>query len=526
MNSAHPTHPTPPTHPLHSAPSLASTSPSLAHSPSPSPVSPSPVHPSVAIPQNGGGGVFEDRIAAAFVGAAILWALFGMTAGVWLAAEMVWPALNLDQPWLTFGRLRTVHTNSVVFGFGGSALIGTSFYTVQRTCHVRLFAPKVAWTVFWGWQAGLVLGMLTLFMGITGGKEYAELEWPLDIAIAILWVAYAVVFFGTIAIRKIRPIYVSNWFYGALIIVTAMLHIVNNLELPVTLTKSYSIYSGAQDAIVQWWYGHNAVGFFLTGGFLGMMYYFLPKQAGRPIWSYRLSVIAFWAFVFSYIWAGPHHLHYHAVPEWVQSVGVVMSLILLAPSWASMINGVMTMSGAWEKLRTEPSLKFIVLSLAFYALATFEGPMMAIRSVNAVSHFTEWTIGHVHSGALGWNAFITFGVLYYLVPKLFGRELHSRGMATVHFFLGLSGVALYIVAMWGAGVTQGLLWLSLDETGEVKYSFAEVMRAVSPYYLMRLVAGVLFLAGAFLMTWNLWKTASGARVAVARPAAVPAAMAV
>ena len=479
-----------------------------------------------ARPASAVAGIFEDRIAAAFVAAAVGWALFGMLAGVWLAAEMVWPALNLDSPWLTFGRLRTVHTNAVVFGFGGSALIGTSFYTVQRTCHVRLFAPALAWLVFWGWQVGLVVGMLTLFMGITGGKEYAELEWPLDVAVAVVWVAYAVVFFGTVAVRRMRPIYVSNWFYGALIIVTAMLHIVNNLELPVSLTKSYSVYSGAQDAIVQWWYGHNAVGFFLTGGFLGMMYYFLPKQAGKPIWSYRLSVVAFWAFVFAYIWAGPHHLHYHAVPEWVQSVGMVMSLVLLAPSWASMINGVMTMSGAWRKLREEPSLKFIVIALAFYALATFEGPMMAIRGVNLVSHFTEWTIGHVHSGALGWNAFITFGVLYYLVPKLFGRPLHSRKWATVHFYLGLAGVALYIVSMWGAGVTQGLLWLSLDEAGEVKYGFAEVMRAVAPYYLMRLAGGLLFFAGALLMAWNLWKTAAGAAVVSARPAAVPAGMAI
>lgn len=460
-------------------------------------------------------------MAAAFVAAAVAWAIFGMAAGVWLAAEMVWPVLNLDLPWLSFGRLRTVHTNSVIFGFGGSALIGTSFYTVQRTCHTRLFAPGLAWVVFWGWQLGLMAGMLSLFAGITGGKEYAELEWPFDIAIAVLWVSYALVFFGTIAQRKIRPIYVSNWFYGALIIVTAMLHIVNNLELPAGWDKSYPVYSGAQDAIVQWWYGHNAVGFFLTGGFLGMMYYFLPKQAGRPIWSYRLSIIAFWAFVFAYIWAGPHHLHYHAVPEWVQSVGVVMSLILLAPSWASMINGVMTMSGAWQKLREEPSLKFIVISLAFYALATFEGPMMAIRSVNMLSHFSEWTVGHVHSGALGWNAFITFGVLYYLVPRMSGRPLHSQNLANIHFYLGLTGVVLYIISMWGAGVTQGLLWMSLDEAGELKYSFAEVMRAVAPYYLMRLVAGLLFFGGAAIMAYNLFKTASGARLTRARAAPVP-----
>ena len=470
--------------------------------------------------------VFHDRLAAAFIAAAIAWALFGMLAGVWLAAELVWPALNLDQPWLTFGRLRSVHTNSVIFGFGGSALIGTSFYTVQRTCHVPLFAPKLGWLVFYGWQIGLILGMVTLFMGISGGKEYAELEWPLDIAVAIVWVVYALVFFGTIAKRKIRPIYISNWFYGALIIVTAMLHIVNNLALPATLFKSYSLYAGAQDAVVQWWYGHNAVGFFLTGGFLGMLYYFLPKQAGQPIWSYRLGVIAFWAFVFTYIWAGPHHLHYHSIPEWVQSVGMVMSIILLLPSWASMINGVMTMRGAWHKLATEPSLRFIVLSLAFYALATFEGPMLALRDVNLVSHFTEWTVGHVHSGALGWNAFITFGVLYYLVPKLFGRSLYSLRLANWHFYLALAGVTLYIISMWGAGVTQGLLWLSLDEAGEVKYSFAEIMRAIGPYYLMRLVAGILFFAGTVLMVINFWRSVAGARVDEARPAPVPEGMAI
>ena len=469
---------------------------------------------------NGKGEFFEDRIVAWFVAATVAWALFGMLAGLYLAAEMVWPILNWDLPGLTFGRLRTVHTNSVVFGFGGSALIGTSFYSVQRTCRARLFAPRAAWFVFWGWQAGLALAMATLFLGMNSGKEYAEFEWPLDIAVAILWIAYAVVFFGTIAKRKVRPIYVSNWFYGALIIVLTMLHVVNSLALPVGVFKSYSVYAGSRDAIVQWWYGHNAVGFFLTGGFLGMMYYFLPKQAGRPIWSYRLSIIAFWAFVYTYIWAGPHHLHYSAIPDWVQNLGVVMSIILLAPSWATMVNGIMTMAGAWQKLRTEPSLKFIVLSLAFYGLATFEGPMMAIKSVNVVSHFTDWTVGHVHSGALGWNAFVTFGALYFLAPRLAGRPLASARAANWHFWLALAGVMLYILAMWGAGVTQGLSWLSLDEFGEVKYSFAQIMVAVKPYYFMRFVGGALFFAGAVLMAWNLWATARGARtVAVAVPAA-------
>lgn len=452
---------------------------------------------------------YEVGVVRAFIVMTLLWAVFGMLAGVYLAAEMVWPELNFDLPALTFGRLRTVHTNAVVFGFGGSALIGTSFYIVQRTCRVSLFAPSFAWAVFYGWQIGMILGVATLFLGINSGKEYAELEWPFDLAIAVVWVVYAVVFFGTIIRRRIAPIYISNWFYSALIIVIAMLHIVNSMEIPVTLTKSFPLYAGSVDAIVQWWYGHNAVGFFLTGGFLGMMYYFLPKQAGQPTWSYRLSIVAFWSFVFTYIWAGPHHLHYSAVPDWVQGVGMVMSLILLLPSWGTMVNGIMTMSGAWQKVRANPGLKFTVLSLAFYGLATFEGPMLAIKSVNVVSHFTEWTVGHVHSGALGWNAFIVFGALYYLVPKLAGRPLYSVSLGNWHFALAIFGVMLYILALWGAGVTQGLLWLSLDENGEVKYSFVEVMHAMAPYYMARLFGGVLFLAGALLMAYNFYRTTWG-----------------
>jgi cytochrome c oxidase cbb3-type subunit 1 len=467
---------------------------------------------------------YEDRIVTAFVGVAVLWALVGMAAGVYVAAELVWPGLSFSQPWLSFGRLRTLHTNAAVFGFAVCALIGTSFYSVQRTSHVRLFAPKLAWVVFYGWQVLIVLGAISLLAGWTGGKEYAELEWPFDIAIAVLWIAYGVVFFGTIARRKMAPIYISNWFYGALIIVIAMLHVVNNLAVPATLGKSYSLYAGAQDAIVQWWYGHNAVGFLLTGGFLGMLYYFLPKHAEQPIWSYRLSIVAFWAFVYSYIWAGPHHLHYSAVPEWVQSLGVVMSLILLAPSWATMINGIMTVSKAWQKLRTDPALKFIVLALAFYGLATFEGPMMSIRSVNVMSHFTDWTIGHVHSGALGWNALITFGTFYFLVPRLAGRPLASTALANAHFWLALAGTMLYIVAMWAAGLSQSLLWLTLDELGEVQYSFVDVMRSTKPYYLLRLLGGLLFLTGAGLMAMNLYRTLAGAVTVTVQPparAAVP-----
>lgn len=460
---------------------------------------------------------YEDRLVVAFTVCSLIWALLGMLAGVYAAAELVWPALNFDQAWLSFGRLRTVHTNIVLFGFAVSALIATSFYSVQRTCHVRLFGVRFAWYLFYGWQLMMIVGVCTLFAGMNGGKEYAELEWPIDIAITVLWVTYAVIFFGTIASRRIKPIYISNWFYGAFIIVVAMLHIVNNLALPVSITKAYSLYPGAQDAIVQWWYGHNAVGFLLTGGFLGMMYYFLPKQAERPIWSYRLSVVAFWAFVYSYIWAGPHHLHFNSIPEWVQSLAMVMSIILLAPSWATMINGIMTVSGAWRKLRDDPALKFIVLALAFYGLATFEGPMMAIRSVNIISHFTDWTIGHVHSGALGWNALITFGTFYYMVPRMLGRPLYSVALANLHFWLALAGTMLYIVSMWGAGISQGMLWLSLDELGELKYSFNEILGAMAPYYILRLIGGILFLLGTLVMAVNLYRTSIGASLVVARP---------
>jgi cytochrome c oxidase cbb3-type subunit 1 len=456
---------------------------------------------------------YDDGIVRAFTIASVFWAVLGMSAGVYVAAELVWPTIDLGLPALSFGRLRTVHTNLVLFGFGVSALIGTSFYSVQRTSHVRLFLPKLAWMLFFAWQAAIALGVASLMAGWNGGKEYAELEWPFDIAITVAWVSYALVFFGTIAKRRVNPIYISNWFYGALIIVVAMLHIVNNLEIPVTLGKSYSLYAGAQDAIVQWWYGHNAVGFLLTGGFLGMLYYFLPKQSGQPIWSYRLSIVAFWAFVYSYIWAGPHHLHYNAIPEWVQSLGMVMSLVLLAPSWATLINGVMTVSRAPEKLKTDPGLKFIVLSLAFYGLATFEGPMMAIRSVNVMSHFTEWTIGHVHSGALGWNALITFGTFYFLVPRLAGRPLHSEAWVRVHFWLALAGTMLYVISMWGGGITQGLLWLALDDFGEVRYGFLDIMAALNPYYLLRFVAGLIFLAGAVLMAANFWMTLRAASAA-------------
>ena len=469
--------------------------------------------------------IYCDDVVKTLVMFSIFWAVIGMIAGVHVAAQLVWPNLHFEQSWLSFGRLRTLHTNVVIFGFGVSALMGTAYYSVQRTCHVPLYASNLAWITCWLWQVVILLGGLSLLAGINSSKEYAELEWPFDIAITIVWVCFAIVFFGTIVNRKIKEIYISNWFYGGLIIVIAMLHIVNNLAFPVTLTKSYSLYAGAQDAIVQWWYGHNAVGFLLTGGFLGMMYYFLPKQAERPIWSYKLSIVAFWAFTYSYIWAGPHHLHYNAVPEWVQNLGMLMSLVLLAPSWASMINGIMTVSTAWEKLRTDPALKFIVLALAFYGLATFEGPMMAIKSVNVISHFTDWTVGHVHSGALGWNALITYGTFYFLVPRLVGVKLYSVKLANFHFWLALAGTMLYVLAMWGAGVSQGVLWLSIDELGELRYSFNEIMQAMYPYYFLRLIAGCIFLLGTFLMAYNFYKTIVGRQTVGVRPPSIAKVMA-
>lgn len=450
---------------------------------------------------------YTDSATVFLIACTMLWAVIGMSAGVYLAAELVMPHLNFDIAQITFGRLRPFHTNAVVFGFGGSALIATAFYSVQRTCHVRLFSPKLAWIVAIGWQIGVAAGVTSLLMGYTSSKEYAEFEWPIDIAVAVVWISFAVVFFGTLATRKIRPIYVSNWFYGALIIVVTMLHIVNNLAIPYSWTQAYPIYEGTQDAIVQWWYGHNAVGFFLTAGFLGMFYYTLPKQAGRPIWSYRLSVIAFWAFVYTYIWVGPHHLHYTSIPDWLMTVAMVMSVILILPSWATMVNAVMTMSGAWDKLRTDPGMKFVVVSMIFYAMATFEGPMMAIKSVNVISHYTDWTVGHVHSGALGWNAFVTFGTLYFLVPKLLGTtELFSKRLANIHFWVALMGVLLYVVALWGSGIAQGLMNLSLNDHGQLNYSFVDIMIVTIPYHWIRLIGGLFFLSGALLMTYNLYKT--------------------
>lgn len=436
----------------------------------------------------------------------VVWGVVGMAVGVYIAAELAWPWLNFDIPYITFSRLRPLHTNAVIFAFGGSALFATSYYVVQRTCHTRLFSNSLAAFTFWGWQLVIVLAAITLPLGITSSKEYAELEWPIDILITLVWVAYAIVFFGTILKRKTPHIYVANWFYGAFILTIALLHIFNNLAVPVSLWKSYSAYAGVQDAMVQWWYGHNAVGFFLTAGFLGMMYYFVPKQANRPVYSYRLSIVHFWALIFTYIWAGPHHLHYTALPDWTQSLGMAMSLILLAPSWGGMINGIMTLSGAWEKLRSDPILRFLIVSISFYGMSTFEGPMMAIKTVNALSHFTDWTIGHVHSGALGWVAMISMGSMYYLIPRLFGRELYSLKLVELHFWMATIGIVLYISAMWVSGIMQGLMWRAVNPDGTLTYSFVESVHAMHPYYVTRWVGGVSFFFGMLVMAYNVLRT--------------------
>jgi len=450
---------------------------------------------------------YNDKVVRQFVIATILWGIVGMLVGVIIAAQLWLPVLNLDIPWLTYGRLRPLHTNAVIFAFGGSGLIGTSLYVVQRTCHVRLISDKLASLVFWGWQVIIVAAAVTLPLGWTQGKEYAELEWPIDILITLVWVAYAVLFFGTIVKRRVSHIYVANWFYGAFILTIAVLHIVNNLSFPVELGKSYPIYTGTVDAMVQWWYGHNAVGFFLTAGFLGMMYYFVPKQAEGPVYSYRLSIVHFWALIAIYMWAGPHHLHYTALPNWVQSLGMVFSLILLAPSWGGMINGIMTLSGAWHKLRTDPVLKFMIVALSFYGMSTFEGPMMSIKTVNSLSHYTDWTIGHVHSGALGWVAMMTIGSLYCLIPRLIGeKKMYSVKAIDIHFWTSTIGVVMYITSMWIAGVMQGLMWRAFNDDGTLTYSFVESLVATKPYYIIRLMGGLLFLSGMFFMAWNTWKT--------------------
>jgi cytochrome c oxidase cbb3-type subunit 1 len=447
---------------------------------------------------------------------AVVWGVVGMLMGVVIAAQLVWPELNLGLPWTSFGRLRPLHTNAVIFAFGGCTLFATSYYVVQRTCQVSLFFSKLASFTFWGWQAVIIAAAISLPLGYTQGKEYAELEWPIDILITLVWVAYAIVFFGTIGTRKVKHIYVANWFFGAFILTVALLHIVNSAAIPAGFMKSYSAYAGVQDAMVQWWYGHNAVGFFLTAGFLGIMYYFVPKQANRPVYSYSLSIVHFWALIFTYMWAGPHHLHYTALPDWTQSLGMAFSLFLLAPSWGGMINGMMTLSGAWHKLRTDPILRFMIVSLSFYGMSTFEGPMMAIKTVNSLSHYTDWTVGHVHSGALGWVGLVSMGALYYMVPRLFGqKQMHSMKAIEWHFWLATIGIVLYISALWISGVMEGLMWRAINADGTLTYTFVESVKAKQPYYMTRLLGGLLYLSGMIIMLWNVLKTATEGKPAIA-----------
>ena len=454
---------------------------------------------------------YNDDIVKYFTLATIFWGLAGFLVGVLIAAQMAFPELNFE-PYLSFGRLRPLHTSAVIFAFGGNALFATSYYVVQRTCAVRLWNDKLALFTFWGYQAFIVIAGLGYLAGVTQGKEYAEPEWYADLWLTIVWVAYLLVYLVTIIQRKEPHIYVANWFYLAFIITVAVLHLGNNLSLPIGLmsVKSYSVFAGVQSAMIQWWYGHNAVGFFLTAGFLGMMYYFIPKRAERPVYSYRLSILHFWSLIFIYIWAGPHHLHYTSLPDWAQTLGMTFSIMLWMPSWGGMINGLMTLSGAWHKLRQDPVLRFMIIALAFYGMSTFEGPLMSIKAVNSLSHYTDWTIGHVHAGALGWVGFITFGALYYMVPKLWGRnELYSMKLVDIHLWVATLGIVLYICAMWVSGIMQGLMWRSYDEMGFLEYSFVETVMAMHPFYLIRTLGGLLYLAGALIMTYNFWRTIRG-----------------
>ena len=455
----------------------------------------------------------------------VFWGVVGFLVGVVVAAQLAFPDFNFG-PWFTFSRMRPLHTSAVVFAFGGTALLTTSFYVVQRTSRARLFGGDLAWFVFWGYQLFILLAATGYLLGITQGREYAEPEWYVDLWLTIVWVAYLILFLGTLLKRKEPHIYVANWFYLAFIVTVAMLHVVNNLAVPVSVfgSRSYSLFSGVQDALTQWWYGHNAVGFFLTAGFLGMMYYYMPKQAERPVYSYRLSIIHFWSLIFLYIWAGPHHLHYTALPDWAQTLGMVFSVMLWMPSWGGMINGLMTLRGAWDKLRTDPIIRMMVIAVAFYGMSTFEGPVMSIKSVNGLSHYTDWTIGHVHSGALGWVGMISFGAVYFMVPRLWGRErLYSLRMVNWHFWLATLGIVVYAASMWVAGIMQGLMWREYDSQGFLVYSFAETVAAMHPYYVMRLGGGLLYLTGGLVMAFNIWMTVVG-RVRTERPMPVPASL--
>lgn len=449
---------------------------------------------------------YDNRIVKWFAYAVLFWAIVGMLAGLWAAVALYYPAINLGLPATTFGRMRPVHTNAVIFAFVGNGIFMGVYYSLQRLCKTRMFSDALSKIHFWGWQTIIVAGALTLWAGKTSGKEYAELEWPIDIAIAIVWIIFGINLFGTLIRRRERHIYVAIWFYIATWVTVAMLHIVNSVELPVTMWKSYSWYAGVQDALVQWWYGHNAVAFFLTTPYLGLMYYFLPKAANRPIYSYRLSIIHFWALIFIYIWAGPHHLLYTALPDWAQSLGVVFSIMLIAPSWGGMLNGLFTLRGAWDKVREEPVLKFLVVAITCYGMATFEGPMLSLKNVNAISHFTDWTIAHVHIGALGWNGFLTFGILYWLIPRMWNTDLYSKKLAGTHFWIGTIGIVLYAIPLYWAGFTQSMMWKSFTDEGQLKFQFLETVTHILPMYIARSIGGALYLTGALLMVYNLAKT--------------------
>jgi len=473
------------------------------------------------LPHQAAAPAYDDDIVKLFLIATVLWGVVGMLVGVTIALQLAWWPANLGLPWTTFGRLRPLHTNAVIFAFGGNICFTGIYYSMQRLLKTRMWSDWLSRFHFWGWQAIIVAAAITLPLGLTQSKEYAELIWPIDLAILVVWVAFAVNFFGTIAVRKVEHLYVAIWFYISFVIVIAVLHIVNNIAVPATLFRSYPVYAGLTDALVQWWYGHNAVGFFLTTPFLGLMYYFLPRIAERPIYSYRLSVVHFWALIFLYIWAGPHHLLYSALPDWAQTLGMVFSIMLLAPSWGGMLNGLLTLRGAWDRVRTDPILKFLVVAVSFYGMSTFEGPMMSIRVVNGLAHYTNWVIGHVHSGALGWVGMISFGILYWLVPRLWNRPLAYPSWATTHFWLATIGIVLYTVSMWAAGLTEGLQWRALDASGQLKYpNFVAIVDQLHPFYLLRMAGGSRYLIGAIMMAWNFIRTVRGREAA---PGGAPAA---
>lgn len=449
---------------------------------------------------------YNYHIVKYFMVMACIYLVLGTGVGVFIASQMAWPDLNFDIPYITFGRLRSVHTNTVLYGFAGTTLLATAYYVVQRTSHVRLWSDKLAWFTFWGWNIYMLGIFITLPLGLTQGKEYHEAEWPMDLLLAVLWISMLVNFTMTLAIRKVSHIYVANWFYLSLFIMFTYLHVVNSLVIPVSMWKSYSIFAGVQDAMIQWWWGHNAVGFFLTAGFLGIMYYFVPKQANRPIYSYRLSIVHFWALVFGYVWLGAHHLQYTALPDWTGSLGAAISLAMIIPSWGGALNGMLTLTGAWNKLRTDYILRFLIVSLAFYAMSTFEGPVMSSKTVNALSHYTDWTIGHVHSGALGWVAMISIGAIYHMTERMWNTRMFSVTLVNVHFWLATIGTAIYITAMWVAGIMQGLMWRAYDDYGNLSYTFVESVAEMHPYYVMRAFGGFVFFCGAVVMLFNVIRT--------------------